>query len=47
MDDNKIQRLTLLPFAMKFVRHRRFDNNAQLTGPVPTNLKNLTKLAEL
>uniref|UniRef100_A0A0E0BQE7 non-specific serine/threonine protein kinase n=1 Tax=Oryza glumipatula TaxID=40148 RepID=A0A0E0BQE7_9ORYZ len=24
----------------------RFDNNAQLTGPVPTNLNNLTKLAE-
>nr|AAL76178.1 Putative receptor protein kinase [Oryza sativa]AAP52104.1 hypothetical protein LOC_Os10g05560 [Oryza sativa Japonica Group] len=25
----------------------RFDNNAQLTGPVPTNLNNLTRLTEL
>lgn len=28
-------------------RHRRFDNNYQLTGPVPSNINNLTKLAEL
>uniref|UniRef100_A0A0E0MKP9 Protein kinase domain-containing protein n=1 Tax=Oryza punctata TaxID=4537 RepID=A0A0E0MKP9_ORYPU len=31
---------------LKTLEVLRFDNNPQLTGPVPTNLKNLTSLAE-
>ena len=30
-----------------FYWSRRFDNNYHLSGPVPTNINNLTKLAEL
>jgi hypothetical protein len=32
---------------LKFYWCRRFDNNYQLSGPVPSNINNLTKLAEL